>query len=100
MKPYCLVYADLSKHFTQRIKGITIKTPAGYIVGIDSRLCAADQDHALRHELAHIVLAHLEDNRMDELRQVREKEAEAYADAMTEETLQQLRQYEEQVLYL
>ena len=92
-----------------RCFAFTIQNEHGLFVLIDSSATEAAQAFALRHELAHIVLNHLEQTKpLDKIDSYgndmlgegwidREREADKYAEEMTEADLAQLMQYADSI---
>lgn len=91
MKPYSLYYVNFPAGCNGEVYGITKLKPDGsYIVAIDAAQDEQTQAHALRHELAHIYLKHLEPETAGKTIQEVEREADEYADKMTEKELEYL----------
>lgn len=91
MKPFSLFYVRFPAGCEGDIYGITKLKPDGsYIVAIDAAQDEQTQAHALRHELAHIYLKHLEPETADKSIKEVEQEADEYAAQMTEEELNHL----------
>ena len=117
MQHFTLIYAampDLDPFKAQlpadRCFAFAIQNEHGLFILIDSEASEAAQAFALRHELAHIVLNHLEqtkplfeinttgDDMFGEGWIDREREADKYAEEMTEADLAQLMQYADKVI--
>ena len=85
---YRIIYKAFPAALRGVVRGLTSLRGNLYTVLIDALLDDPERKETLKHELAHIVLGHL----LDDQRSVEdlEREADAYAAAMTEEELQQL----------
>ena len=100
MQNFRLIYKPFPPEIHGQIGGITGGKPGGRLtVMIDSTLTEEEQKKTLKHELAHIALGHLEDdraNRANYLKNVMELEAEADAKAgsMTEAEFNSLMQWQ------
>lgn len=96
MQKFKIMYRPFPTELHGKIGGVTGGKPGGVlVVMIDNTLPEAEQKKTLKHELSHIVLGHLEDDRTDRknyLKNVMELEAEAdaKADSMTDEELNAL----------
>lgn len=111
MERFRLVYAsfpDIAKTHggidpdtLNKMGGFAVLNPAGwYGIMINSNRTEAEQIRALKHELSHLVLGHLTDDRTDttdiylkNLDDV-EREADDYADQMTDEEFSELMTYQ------
>ena len=89
MPEYTLVITDLSKHLFFGVKGIALKVSGEYYIAIDQSLSGDQLDMVYKHELAHILLGHLDRNIETA---VKEREADEYAARMTEEEYYNARQ--------
>lgn len=90
MAPYSLYYVNFPAGCEGMIHGATgIDRNGNYIIAIDSAQDEKTQAHALRHELAHVFLKHLEPGNKKTIEEV-EREADDYADKMTGEQLKYL----------
>ena len=93
MTKYILLYGRFPAGCEGKLYGVSIKNPNGtYAVWINTEMDEAIQAHALRHELAHLVLEHLEqeDPETEEAYQERERITNEYADNMTTGELEYL----------
>lgn len=94
MAKITLVYATLSST-ADGLRGITRISPSGTVtIIINAGMTENEQKQTLKHELSHIILGHLWDERVngDDLSYLDdhpeiEDEADRYADQMTDETL-------------
>lgn len=86
---FCLYYAPFPQTLTGIVRGMVSrsKETGRFLIVIDSNLPPAEQENTLKHELAHILLNHLET-----AGNIREQEAEADRKAaeMTADELQSL----------
>lgn len=90
MKNYIFVVTDLKKHLPFAPKGIAIKFEGEYIIALDEHLPANMMETVYKHELAHVLLGHLDRN-ID--REIMEKEADEYAAQMSAEEFIELKKY-------
>ncbi len=88
MRAYNLIVTDLSKHLSFAPKGIAIKTGGEYYIALDQSLTGKQLDAVYKHELAHILLGHL-DRDIDTA--TKEREADEYAARMTGEQYEDLK---------
>lgn len=105
MQSFRLYYWDFPDAMHNKVGAVTVRQNDDLIVMIDSSQPEGTQNHFLRHELAHIALNHLSmqppgdasdyDGFIDS--ESLEAEADAYADRMTEEELNQLMQYAKEI---
>lgn len=91
MDHYKVFYRPFPARVKGYISGATQYRAGRYIVLIDSNLDDVQREKALRHELSHILLGHFTDDQKgwEEI----EREADQYADAMTDEEFYMLRGY-------
>lgn len=86
------------------VYGFIVANGGRYLIWIDSNQDARTQDRALRHELAHLVLGHLDKTKplieidphnveFGEGWEEREQEADSFAERMTDAELAELMQY-------
>ncbi len=87
IQPFRLVYRPFPADCGGMVPGLLSGAGGRLLIAIDSNQDTATQARALRHELAHLVLNHLEDERP--LREL-EAEADMYADQMTETEFSEL----------
>ena len=85
---YRIIYKAFPAALRGVVRGLTSLRGNLYTVLIDALLDDPERKETLKHELSHVVLGHLlEDQRsVEDL----EREADAYAAAMTDDELQQL----------
>lgn len=85
---YRIIYKAFPEPLRGVVRGLTSLKGDLYTILIDALLSDPERKETVKHELSHIVLGHLlEDQRsVEDL----EREADAYAAAMTEEELIQL----------
>lgn len=89
MPEYMILYSRFPAACEGNINGIASLFPDGrYIIMIDNTKDEETQAHALKHELAHLYLKHLERDE-GEIEQI-EAEADEYAARMTPEELEYL----------
>jgi Zn-dependent peptidase ImmA (M78 family) len=89
MPPYSLFYVNFPAGCGGNIHGITGKYKDGrYTIAIDAAQDKAIQDFALKHELAHLYLKHLDN--LSKPEEECEREADEYAERMTAEELEYL----------
>ena len=90
MKPFSLFYVNFPAGCEGEVYGITgIDSEGNYTVAIDSAQDKETQAQALRHELAHIYLEHLEPGNRKTIQEA-EQEADEYAGRMTGKELDYL----------
>lgn len=78
---FSITYRPFPVECGGNVYGISCESNGQIRIIIDSNQDERTQQHALRHELAHIVLNHFDDQRsIEDI----EAEAEAYADQMTD----------------
>lgn len=106
MTPFSLKYVPFPEDLHGKIPGFTVVKGNDYFILIDSNMPESEQTHILKHELAHIVLNHQELTKpVEEINTfgddmfgpgwlTREAEADAYADAMTDQEFQTLLSYQ------
>ncbi len=87
IQPFRLVYRPFPADCGGMVPGLLSGAGGRLLIAIDSNQDTETQARALRHELAHLVLNHLEDERP--LREL-EAEADMYADQMTETEFSEL----------
>lgn len=87
IQPFRLVYRPFPANCGGMVPGLLSGAGGRLLIAIDSNQDTETQARALRHELAHLVLNHLEDERP--LREL-EAEADMYADQMTETEFSEL----------
>ena len=87
MQAFTLIYKPFPAECAGAVRGILSAAGGRVRIVIDSNQDEQTQRHALRHELAHLVLNHLDDARsIEEI----EAEADAYADRMTDSEFAEL----------
>ena len=82
MRPFELVYRPFPAEAGGVCSGVLRELRGRVVIMIDSSQDADTQAKALRHELAHLALGHLDDGRP---LKALEEEAEKYADQMSDE---------------
>lgn len=100
MSHFKLVYREFPEALKGKIPGFTAKGRDGKLaIMIDEDLPEAEKNLVLRHELSHIALGHLDDDRtknnhsyLANLAEL-EDEADQYADRMTDEEFTNLMKY-------
>ena len=100
MSHFKLVYREFPEVLKGKIPGFTAKGHDGELtIMIDEDLTDAEKNLVLRHELSHIALGHLNDDRtkndhsyLTNLTEL-ENEADQYADRMTDEEFTNLMKY-------
>lgn len=80
----------------ERVMGLTMRRGEEYLMIIDESLSPLERKETIKHELSHVLLGHFNDgramddqaylNNIDEI----EKEADEYAEQMTDEEYDQL----------
>lgn len=105
MKQFKLHYVPFPDELQGKIPAFTVYANGQYTILIDNRNDQDTRDHYLRHELAHLALDHLADTKpLDQITtygadmfgegwEDREKEADRYADNMTDKEFAELMQY-------
>lgn len=91
MDHYKVIYKSFPASVKGYVFGATGYQSGRYVVLIDRDLDDVQREKALRHELSHILLGHFTDDQKS-LEEI-EREAEQYADAMTDEEFYMLRGY-------
>ena len=91
MQAFTLIYKPFPAECAGAVHGILSAAGGRVRIVIDSNQDEQTQRHALRHELAHLALNHLDDARsiarsIEEI----EAEADAYADRMTDSEFAEL----------
>ena len=104
MNKFNLIYQPFPEEIQGLIPGFTGHREDDYTVFIDSTQTEEKQDLTLRHELSHLWLGHLDEDKRTETSQayldnIDEIEAEAnnYADQMTDEELSYLMTFAQSV---
>ena len=94
MSPFNLIYISFPCP-ADAIGGVTrydVKT-GRYTVAINNQTTDDDQIRTLKHELSHILLGHFLDDEDRDIREI-EKEADDYADQMTDDEFSDLMTYQ------
>ena len=101
MKPFRLVYVAFPSP-ADVLGGVAVNDTlsGGYVIAINTIKPAEEQTRTLKHELAHIVLGHVLDERTEtdksylENLDAVEAEADCYADQMTDDEFLELMTYQ------
>lgn len=91
MSNYRIIYRAFPEPLRGSVFGLTSRGNNSYTVLVDASLSDSKRKETLKHELSHILLGHLEDDKKPV--DVIEREAEQYAATMTDEDLERLIQY-------
>ena len=111
MERFRLIYAsfpdiakatgDIAPETLNKMGGVSVRDPAGrYGIMINCNRTEAEQVRALKHELSHLVLGHLTDGRTETTKIYSdnfddvEREADDYADRMTDDEFRELMTYQ------
>ena len=107
MQRFKLIYQAFPEELSKSgVNGLTIQKGNDLIILIDNAASSERQDFMLRHELSHIVLDHLSKTKpIDQIDSFgdsmfgdrgieREKEADLYAEKMTDQELSELMSYQ------
>ena len=106
MQKFKLLYADFPESLRGNLRGGVIRHKGHILIVVDSTQPEPDQDFTLRHELAHLVLNHFEEEYQGDglfidngfyVSAAQEAEANEYAERMTDAELSQLMEYAEDI---
>lgn len=91
MSNFRIIYKTFPEPLKGSIVGLAGRKGNSYTVLIDESLGDSERKETLKHELSHILLGHLDDDKKPE-EQI-EREADQYAAAMTDDEFEQLMKY-------